>query len=428
MSQTTVTQSASGQPQPIRTQRFGRAISRSLGSLQLAILLLSLFVVVLFLGTLIESWYDGKVASQIVYQAWWFTTLLALLGANILFAAVKKWPWKRHQIGFLITHVGLLCLVAGGMLTSVTGTSAVMILVDSDLPATRKFGFHTSDLLIDRNIDVIHVVRPQDMNSEVFRADFHPGISAWKEDEFIQPRLGLLALTLNWIAHPFPRKWSRDIGNGAQLEVLNYYPHARSLKNGSVFAPEHRRLGLEDQETLPALRCRLSASGQDREFWVGKTDRGFTSVVVGNEKFLVGYNSKLTYLDFDLTLLRAEQTLDRGSSQAASQSSYVLLRNRQDDLVPRSQVITLNDPLVYRGYKFFQSEYKSLGFDDSSRPVNQSVLKVTRDPGVRLKYAGSIMVALGIACMFYMRAYSFKPRQTAGKAKASAKRLRKKNA
>jgi hypothetical protein len=71
----------------------------------------------------------------------------------------------------------------------------------------------------------------------------------------------------------------------------------------------------------------------------------------------------------------------------------------------------MNQPLDWDGYKLYQSGYKSLGMDpDTNRPVNQSVFTVGRDPGLWLKYAGSTMLALGIACMFYMKAYFFKPR------------------
>jgi hypothetical protein len=67
--------------------------------------------------------------------------------------------------------------------------------------------------------------------------------------------------------------------------------------------------------------------------------------------------------------------------------------------------------LDWDGYKLYQSGYTALGMDpDTNRPVNQSVFTVARDPGLWLKYAGSTMLALGIACMFYMKAYFFKPR------------------
>ena len=38
----------------------------------------------------------------------------------------------------------------------------------------------------------------------------------------------------------------------------------------------------------------------------------------------------------------------------------------------------------------------------------RSVLTVNRDPGRAIKYLGCLIVVLGIAIMFYMRAYFFK--------------------
>ena len=39
--------------------------------------------------------------------------LLAFLGDNILCAALIRYPWKKRQTGFVITHAGLLILLAG---------------------------------------------------------------------------------------------------------------------------------------------------------------------------------------------------------------------------------------------------------------------------------------------------------------------------
>ena len=69
----------------------------------------------------------------------------------------------------------------------------------------------------------------------------------------------------------------------------------------------------------------------------------------------------------------------------------------------------MNEPLVHRGYKFYQSTYEFL-WDDNGKPVSLSGFTVGHDPGLPFKYAGSMMLALGIACMFYMKAYFFKPR------------------
>ena len=48
-----------------QTKGNTRKLSRLLGSLQAAVILLPMLALVLFLGTLIESWYDAVVARQL---------------------------------------------------------------------------------------------------------------------------------------------------------------------------------------------------------------------------------------------------------------------------------------------------------------------------------------------------------------------------
>jgi hypothetical protein len=65
--------------------------------------------------------------------------------------------------------------------------------------------------------------------------------------------------------------------------------------------------------------------------------------------------------------------------------------------------ISMNRPLAYGRFKFYQS-----GFKQNNPGSEVSVLAVAFDPGRTLKYAGSLMICLGIGSMFYMRAYSFR--------------------
>src|SRR5437660_488391 len=59
--------------------------SRLLGSLQVAVIGLSLFAAFVMLGTLMEHWYNTKIAQELVYKSWWFIGLLFLLAVNIFF-------------------------------------------------------------------------------------------------------------------------------------------------------------------------------------------------------------------------------------------------------------------------------------------------------------------------------------------------------
>lgn len=97
-----------------------------LASLRLAVLLIVSLVVVLAWATVIEQRYGGKAAWFGIYGTGWFSALLLLLGGNVLAAALIRFPWKRHQTGFVITHFGILVLLAGCLLSRLGGIDAQM--------------------------------------------------------------------------------------------------------------------------------------------------------------------------------------------------------------------------------------------------------------------------------------------------------------
>lgn len=109
-----------------RFLRFLWGVYAFLASLRLAVLLIVALVVVLAWATVIEQRYGGKAAWFGIYEAWWFSALLILLGINVLAAALIRFPWQRHQTGFVITHLGILVLLAGCLLSRIGGIDAQM--------------------------------------------------------------------------------------------------------------------------------------------------------------------------------------------------------------------------------------------------------------------------------------------------------------
>ncbi len=96
-------------------------------SLKLAVILILLMASILGLGTFIEAAYGTPAAQFGVYQTSWFGAVNALLAVNIFCAAAIRFPWKRHQTGFVITHCGLLVLLTGALISRLSG-------VDSQMP------------------------------------------------------------------------------------------------------------------------------------------------------------------------------------------------------------------------------------------------------------------------------------------------------
>jgi hypothetical protein len=251
---TPASKKSNAEPERFWLEAWGIALSRWLGSLQIAVISLGLFAIVLAVGTVVESWYSARVAHELIYQTWWFATLLGVLWINIFFAAAKKYPWKKHQTGFLITHLGLLTLVAGGMLNSLAGVDALLPMIDTaDRAMQQEAGLvQTSSRAIDKDDALITVTRLRDGKEESLSYPFRPGSLVWRSDRYIERQVDPLLGFLDWLAYPLPRAWQADLGRGAQLEVLGYYPHARRER----YSPA----GPEDKKTFPAVKFGLSSA------------------------------------------------------------------------------------------------------------------------------------------------------------------------
>ncbi|MBI3925578.1 MAG: cytochrome c biogenesis protein ResB [Armatimonadetes bacterium] len=107
-------------------------IFRFLASLKLAVLLLLALAVILAFATYYESEYDAKTAHHLVYGSPFFAAFLFLLGVNVFCAAAIRYPWKRHQLGFVLTHAGILTILAGSLVTMFSGLEGALTLKEGE--------------------------------------------------------------------------------------------------------------------------------------------------------------------------------------------------------------------------------------------------------------------------------------------------------
>ena len=121
-------------------------IYRFLASLKLAVISLASLAAVLGYATFFEKWYGTAAVQEWIYRGKPFAILLAFLAANILCAALIRYPWKKRQIGFLVTHAGLLMVIGGSwwsLMTADEGNVGALEgetkaeLVRSDYPFVR---------------------------------------------------------------------------------------------------------------------------------------------------------------------------------------------------------------------------------------------------------------------------------------------------
>lgn len=189
-----------------RPQWQRNPVFRFFASLKLAVILLAVLIVAAIAGTIYESSFDAKVARAYIYGAPWFNVWLVLLGANLTVSALSRWPWRKHHVAFLVTHLGIITLLTGSLIGRIWGTEGTITLFKGEPPTNR--------LLVDE-----HQLRVRDTDGMVrgYRAEFlhHP-------PTLQQPsQLALLA-------------------SGARLSIIDYAPalegklNPRPVKEGGM--------------------------------------------------------------------------------------------------------------------------------------------------------------------------------------------------
>lgn len=105
---------------------------RFCASLRLAVVLIAVCSVVLAWATWVDSRLGTPAVQFGIYRTWWFLALHAALGLNVLCSALIRLPWKKRHVGFLITHLGILVLLFGCLLTWWMGTDAQLSVIEAD--------------------------------------------------------------------------------------------------------------------------------------------------------------------------------------------------------------------------------------------------------------------------------------------------------
>ena len=199
--------------QPIYLRTVLR-IYELLASLKLAVVLILSLAVLLGLATFVEANFGTAAVAFLVYHTWFFAALLALLATNIFCAASIRFPWKRHQTGFVVTHIGLLTLLAGSAISDRGSVNSQMLV----------FLGQANHVAIDMDQSTINVSdipgRP-----EPLQVRFQPGPFNWSDlapyplTRRIKSWLGLDDPNKKWV-HPPDVVY--DDGK-TKVEVVDYY-------------------------------------------------------------------------------------------------------------------------------------------------------------------------------------------------------------
>ncbi|NES80629.1 MAG: cytochrome c biogenesis protein ResB [Moorea sp. SIO2B7] len=100
-----------------------------LGSIKMAVPLLIVITTTLIGATFYEAQVGSAIVQQIIYKSPWFGLLMFLLAVNLGVSAATRYPWRgTRKIGFALTHIGLIVIIAGSAAVIHLGTEGLITL------------------------------------------------------------------------------------------------------------------------------------------------------------------------------------------------------------------------------------------------------------------------------------------------------------
>ena len=101
------------------------------GSIYFAVILIASTAGFVIAGTLLESYFQShRFAAYFTYSNPFFKSLLWGFFINILLSSLRRWPFSPRHVPFLITHLGLLMILAGVLIKSYFGTQGHMRIIE----------------------------------------------------------------------------------------------------------------------------------------------------------------------------------------------------------------------------------------------------------------------------------------------------------
>lgn len=352
-----------------------KKILEGLASIQLTLFCLTLMMALIVLGTLAQTKMGTFTAQKMYFSSWWIPpffpgglTVGSLWLINLVAAFIVKFRYNKKEMGILLSHFGLILLLAGQGLTQLTSIETRLLLQEGETghfiesPRDNELVFTmVSDPTLDNVVSI-----PQSIFSE--------------KTEIQTPHL------------PF------------FIRIKKYFANAELKMSKSVDSPVTQGIGTQisvreipvthddDNVNNVSAYVELEGNGQNLGTWLVSSALGAPQTFsFDGKEYRLAIRPRRTYLPFQLTLKDFKHDVYPGTDIPKNFSSQIHLRDseRQED---RDVLIYMNHPLRYRGKTFFQA---SFGNNDTL-----SVFQVVENPVWLAPYISCLMVILGLAIQF----------------------------
>ncbi|MCR4942588.1 MAG: cytochrome c biogenesis protein CcsA [Campylobacter sp.] len=288
-------------------------------------------------ATFIESAYDTQTAKILVYDAHWYELVMALLCISLIAIITKTKMWRN--LGLFALHLSFVVIALGAFMTRYLGEEGIL------------------HLRVGENSDEMLSVKPYlNIITEDKNYEFHLNLSRLGNNDFT---------------------FIQDInGSNLILKFVSYIPADKGKRSTLNLSAKF------DNEQSQELSLKGGVG------WLGEPQ----TITHNGKNIMLAWGAKILRLPFAFRLEKFELKRYPGSQSASSYASFVTLLHNGEE---QKHEISMNNPLNYSGYKFFQSSYDT---DELG-----TILEVNRDPGKIPTYIGYFLLCVGFVLNLFSK-------------------------
>ena len=370
------------------------------------------FMVILIVGTLSQKTMGLFYAQTTYFSAWFFwvdlgicvlpfpggSSVLALITIGLLLKLFFKTSWKPRHMGVFITHLGAVCLLLSVVLSAYFSTEGSL---DMTVGESRHhfISYHEREFLVVKNNDralsipFSAVAMGQKVTApglpfkmQVLEKYDH-GVIMKREPDTQNPQHAGVARKMMLVSAPSKLEDEAN-QNAIMLQVIPSFVE-KDVGNDAALPPTSTAVSKicdEDSISLPRIYLLSEALPQPATYHAHR------------DIFEMWVMRRHIPLPFQVTLLGFKKTDYPGTDMPQAFASHVRIT---DGGLSWEAHITMNEPLRYKGYTFYQSSYV-MG-EAAVDAADTSVLAVVQGREGLLIYLFCAMMGVGILLHLYQQ-------------------------
>lgn len=344
-------------------------------------------VVLVVIGTISQKFFGLQNSLEKYFSAWfiqpmempvWLPSgrlIMAIIMLNLAAKMAVGTKWKVKMIGINVTHMGVMLLMIGGMITAYTTTEGNIAIQEGQESSTFK-DFHKLEFAVTNHS----------------HAD-HDSVTAFTDGFFTDQQ------TFSDEATPFTFKATHFYKNCKLVErpASEVSPQLKQRASRLMFkelTPDKsdRNLGGIEVEISGA-----SEADNGTYIFLNHQQWGTTSITAADG---TSYDLALRYrhyqLPFSIHLKDFEKLDHAGTMMARAYSSKVTVT---EGASTEDTKIYMNHPLRRGGYTLYQSSF------DQSNPsgIETSIFQVVHNQGRLMPYIAIVVITLGLLIHVFMQ-------------------------